>query len=85
MGKLWKDYGISEWIMCRSPECLVFMAHYTSNILYIGFNIFERPFSIEKTPVPQYPFYVGIKLTQNSENVQTILVLTDGHTNLFVI
>lgn len=43
-----KDCGISEWIMCRSPECLVFMAHDTSNILYIGFNIFERPFSIEK-------------------------------------
>lgn len=34
--------------MCRSPERLLFMAHDTSNILYIGFNIFERPFLYSK-------------------------------------
>lgn len=49
--RFWKaleSYGISEWKTCRSPECLVFMAHDTSNILYIGFNIFERPFLEEE-------------------------------------
>lgn len=41
----------------------------------------------KKTPVPQYPFYVGSKLTsklQDSENVQKI-VLTDGGTNLLFV
>lgn len=68
LGTLW------HFRKCRSPECLVFMAHDTSNILYIGFNIFERPFWYsKKTPVPQYPFYVWIKLVpkvQSTENVQ---------------
>lgn len=43
-GKLREICGMSERKTCRSPERLVFMAHDTSNILYIGFNIFERPF-----------------------------------------